>query len=56
MTSVNAELFHREFDRKNDRANEEPHQCACCGEECPDGRDCCSDDFPEPADIRETGR
>jgi hypothetical protein len=29
------------------------HRCSCCGEECPDGRDCCSDDFPEPGDIRE---
>lgn len=32
------------------------HQCRCCGEECPDGIDCCSDDFPEPGDTREMGR
>jgi hypothetical protein len=31
------------------------HYCSCCGEECPDGKDCCSDEFPEPGDIRETG-
>lgn len=29
------------------------HQCRCCGEPCEDGLDCCSDDFAEPADIRE---
>lgn len=33
-----------------------PHLCRCCGEECVNGVDCCSDDFPEPGDIRETGR
>lgn len=55
MTSVNAELFHREFDRKNEEP-QDAHYCTCCGEECPDGVDCCSDDFPEPGDIRETGR
>lgn len=33
---------------------EEPeHLCGCCGEECPSGEDCCSDDFPEPGDVRE---
>lgn len=32
------------------------HVCSCCGEECASGHDCCSDDFPEPGDIRETGR
>ncbi len=26
MTSVNAELFHREFDRKNDRANDDDRE------------------------------
>lgn len=30
-----------------------PHWCRCCGELSPTGRDCCTDDFPEPADIRE---
>lgn len=34
----------------------EVHRCKCCGEECPDGRDCCTDEFPEPGEIRETGR
>lgn len=33
-----------------------PHVCRCCGEECDDGKDCCSDDFPEPGEMRETGR
>lgn len=32
------------------------HACSCCGEDCPDGVDCCSDEFPEPGDVRETGR
>jgi hypothetical protein len=34
----------------------EAHRCTCCGEECPDGVDCCCDDFPEAGDVRETGR
>lgn len=34
----------------------QPHVCRCCGEETETGEDCCSDDFPEPGDIRETGR
>jgi RecJ-like exonuclease len=34
----------------------ERHQCRCCGEETQTGRDCCSDDFPEPGEMRETGR
>jgi hypothetical protein len=34
----------------------EPHICSCCGEECPSGVNCCSDEFPEAGDIRETGR
>lgn len=33
-----------------------PHICSCCGEETSTGEDCCSDDFPEPGEIRETGR
>lgn len=32
------------------------HQCSCCGEDCPDGVDCCSDEFPEPGQMRETGQ
>lgn len=32
------------------------HYCRCCGEECPSGEDCCTDDFPEPGEIRETGK
>jgi hypothetical protein len=32
------------------------HYCRNCGEECPDGEDCCTDDFPEPSEIQETGR
>lgn len=31
----------------------EPHFCRCCGEESSTGKDCCTDDFPEPADVRE---
>ena len=31
----------------------EPHYCRCCGEETETDEDCCSDDFPEPGDIRE---
>ena len=43
------------------RARPEPaaipeHFCRCCGEPCPDGFDCCTDEFPEPGEIRETGR
>jgi hypothetical protein len=34
----------------------EPHVCGCCGEQTDTGEDCCSDDFPEPGDVRETGR
>lgn len=30
-----------------------PHFCRCCGEESVTGEDCCTDDFPEPADLRE---
>jgi hypothetical protein len=30
-----------------------PHCCRCCGEETETGEDCCTDDFPEPADVRE---
>jgi hypothetical protein len=31
--------------------------CPMCGEEAPEGFECCgTDDFPEPADIEETGR
>jgi hypothetical protein len=31
-----------------------PRYCRCCGELVPlGGTDCCSDDFPEPADVRE---
>jgi Fe-S oxidoreductase len=32
------------------------HHCRVCGDECPSGGDCCFDEFPEPGDIRETGR
>lgn len=43
--------------RKEPPAPKPAHHCRTCGEECADGVDCCgSDDFPEPADIRETGR
>lgn len=35
----------------------EPDICPCCGEDMAPGQEfCCSDDFPEPGDIRETGR
>lgn len=34
----------------------QPHVCRCCGEETDTGEDCCSDDFPEPGEMRETGR
>lgn len=34
----------------------EPHFRRCRGEETDDGEDCCSDHFPEPVDVRETGR
>lgn len=30
-----------------------PHWCRCCGELSATGEDCCTDDFPEPADLRE---
>jgi hypothetical protein len=33
----------------------EPHFCRCCGEETATSKDCCSDDFLEAADLRETG-
>lgn len=29
------------------------YHCRCCGEVCEDGADCCTDDFPEPGDLRE---
>lgn len=35
---------------------EAPHVCRCCGEETDTGEDCCSDEFPEPGEMRETGR
>ncbi len=35
---------------------ESVHHCRVCDEPCIDGNDCCYDDFPEPGDIRETGR
>lgn len=34
-------------------AARKPYYCRCCGERSPSGRDCCSDDFPEPGDVRE---
>jgi hypothetical protein len=30
-----------------------PHVCRCCGEDCDNGRDCCTDNFPEPGEVRE---
>lgn len=33
----------------------EPDICPCCGENMPPGATfCCSDDFPEPGDVRES--
>lgn len=29
------------------------HTCTCCGEVCESGEDCCTDNFPEPGDLRE---
>jgi hypothetical protein len=49
MTSVNAELYHREFDRKNEKYAEElekqeavreDEQCEC-GKPCKPGTDWC---------------
>jgi hypothetical protein len=44
--------------RDDARAAEMLFTCPCCGETSTElGRTfCCSDDFPEPGDIRETGR
>jgi hypothetical protein len=31
-------------------------ECSCCGEYMPAGRSfCCTDEFPEPGEMRETG-
>jgi hypothetical protein len=44
---------HR-FASNDPEGNAEPaHYCRCCGEETSTGKDCCSDDFPEPGDLRE---
>lgn len=32
------------------------HRCSCCGEVTANGVDCCTDEFAEPGEIRETGR
>jgi len=32
---------------------EEIHYCACCGDACESGADCCTDEFPEPGELRE---
>lgn len=40
----------------HDHGGPTPYYCTNCGEECEDGSDCCSDEFPEAGEMRETGR
>lgn len=51
LTDAQADQLRDAYD-----AGPEPYICSCCGEECEDRKDCCSDELPEPGDVRETGR
>jgi hypothetical protein len=48
-----------ELEEMRERAADRPAPeiCTCCGEDMAPGQTfCCTDEFPEPGDIRETGR
>jgi hypothetical protein len=40
-----------------DQRSSEPEVCQCCGEDMAPGQTfCCTDEFPEPGQVRETGK